>query len=138
MDGRKNNGGHSTKALKKTDRRKRDIMSDDITIDAFFDNMKSDLHVLHKSLFKTFLDKHIKHGKHYVYFHYLNNEVVYIGKGKGERLFSHNRTDEEHAELVKKGSITEVVICNNLDEDIALLIEGALISVMKPIFNSKY
>ena len=135
MDKRKLNGGHSTSSKKTIDRRRRISMSDNKSVDAFFDGFKEDLQLFYNSAFKTFLDKHIKHGECYVYFHYLDDEIVYIGKGKGERVFNDNRTKEEHVKLLKEDRIRQVVICNNLDEEISLLIESSLIYSLKPIFN---
>ena len=129
MDKRKNNGnkGHSTKSVKAFDRRKRISISDNDSFNMFFDRMKEDMMVFYESTYKGFLDKHIKHGEYYVYFHYLNEEIVYIGKG----------SNKEHSELLKAGLISEVLIANNLVNDIALLIESSLISKLKPIYNDR-
>ena len=140
MDKRKNNGnkGHSTKSVKAFDRRKRISISDNDSFNMFFDRMKEDMMVFYESTYKGFLDKHIRHGEYYVYFHYLNEEIVYIGKGKGERASSwKDRSNKEHSELLKAGLISEVLIANNLVNDIALLIESSLISKLKPIYNDR-
>lgn len=138
MDKRKFNGnkGHSTKAKKAFDRRKRISLSDNKSTQGFFDNMKEQVQLFYESTYKEILDKYIRHGECYVYFHYLKNEVVYIGKGKNERMLSSNRTSEEHSSLLKEGLIDEVIISNNLTEENALLIELSLIKNLKPIYNT--
>ena len=136
MDKRKFNGGNSTKSKKQYDRRKRISVSETESFNCFFDRMKEDMMVFYESAYKGFLDNHIKHGMYYVYFHYLEDEIVYIGKGKNERFSNwKNRTIEEHSKLLMDGIIKQVIIANNLTEDIALLIESSLIKKLKPIYN---
>jgi hypothetical protein len=136
MDKRKFNGGNSTKSKKQYDRRKRISVSETESFNSFFDRMKEDMMVFYESAYKGFLDNHIKHGEYYVYFHYLENEIVYIGKGKNERFSNwKNRTIEEHSKLIMNGTIKQVIIANNLTEDIALIIESSLIKQLKPMYN---
>ena len=138
MDKRKNNGnrGHSTKSKKAFDRRKKISVSDNKSTEAFFNNMKEQVQLYYESTYKEILDKYVRHGDHYVYFHYLKNKVVYIGKGKNERMSSIVRTSDEHSSLVRVGLIDEVIISNNLTEVNALLIEKSLIKNLKPIYNT--
>ena len=135
MDKRKFNGGNSTKSKKAFDRRKKIAFSDNKSTQGFFDNMKEQVELFYKSTYKEILDRYIRHGECYVYFHYLKDEVVYIGKGKNERMLSNNRTSEQHSSLLKEGLIDEVIISNNLTEENALLIESSLIKNLKPIYN---
>ena len=137
MDNRKNNGGHSTKSKKKFDRRKRFSVSDNKTVDEFFDEMKANTMYFYESIYSEIKAELTKEGSYYVYFHYLNDELVYIGKGKGNRFKNwKNRTSKEHSELIKNGLIDCKIISNNLEEDIALDIEDALIEKHKPKFNT--
>jgi len=105
MDNRKNNGnkGHSTKSKKAFDRRKRVSVSDNKSVDGFFNSMKEQVQLFYESTYKEILDKYIRHGEYYVYFHYFNYEIVYVGKGKNERLLNSNRTVKEHSELIRAG-----------------------------------
>jgi hypothetical protein len=136
MDKRKFNGGNSTKSIKQYDRRKRISVSDTESFNSFFNRMKEDMMVFYESAYKGFLDTHIKHGEYYVYFHYLNGNLVYIGKGKNERFNQwKSRINGEHSNLLKDGFINEVIIANNLNEEIALLIEESLIKNLKPKYN---
>tara|TARA_R110000787_G_scaffold174335_1_gene286944 strand:- start:86 stop:502 length:417 start_codon:yes stop_codon:yes gene_type:complete len=135
-DKRKFNGGNCTKSKKNFDRRKRISFSDNKSTEGFYNNMKEQFQLFYESTYKEILDKYIRHGECYVYFHYLDDKVVYIGKGKNERMLSYNRTSEEHRRLVKDGVVNEVIISNNLTEENALLIESSLIKNLKPIYNS--
>ena len=138
MDRRKNNGGHSTKSKKAFDRRKRISVSDTDSFNQFFDRMREDMMVFYESAYKGFLDSHIKHGNYYVYGHYVDDKLVYIGKGKGGRIYSWaNRADSEHSELIMSGKAELVVLSNNLEEGVALMIESALIEKYKPIYNGR-
>jgi len=136
MDRRKFNGGKSTKSKKSFDRRKRISLSDNSSVNEFFNNMKQDLQLFYEATYKEFLDKYIRHGSCYVYFHYLEGELVYIGKGVGERCFNWvNRTSEEHSELIKNGNIDIEIIANNLTDSNALMIEELLIEKHRPKYN---
>lgn len=136
MDNRKNNGGHSTKSKKKFDRRKRFSVSDNKTVDEFFDEMKANTMYFYESMYSEIKAELTKEGSYYVYFHYLNDELVYIGKGKGNRFKNwNNRNSKEHSELIKNGLIDCKIISNNLEEGIAFDIEDALIKKHKPKFN---
>lgn len=137
MDKRSNNGnkGHSTKSYKSLDRRKKISVSNNEQVNGFCSKVSEDIHMFYELAYKGFLDKHIRHGEYYVYFHYYNGEVVYIGKGSNERLFSHNRIVDEHIEILESGCINEVIISNNLTNENALLIEGALIKALNPKYN---
>ena len=140
MDKRKFNGnkGHSTSSKKAFDRRKRISVSDNNSFDEFFESMKDNMRFFYESTYKGFLDKHIRHGNYYVYFHYLNDEVVYIGKGTKERIFNHtSRTLENHSILMKNGKIDEIIVANNLTNEMSLLIESSLIKELNPKFNLK-
>jgi hypothetical protein len=137
MDKRKFNGGNSTKSKKAFDRRKRISLSDNDSFEMFFGQFKDNMMVFYESIYKAFLDTHVRHGECYVYFHYLDGKIVYVGKGQGERVFGWNRTNEEHSELVKNGTITPVIIANDLTEEMSLLIESALIKNLNPIYNGR-
>jgi len=136
MDKRKLNGGHSTISKKSFDRRKRISVSDNNSFDEFFESMKDNMRFFYESTYKGFLDNHIRHGDSYVYFHYFNNEVVYIGKGTKERVFNYtSRTSKEHSILIRDGNIDEVIVANNLTSEIAFLIEFSLIKELNPKYN---
>jgi len=136
-DGRKNNGnkGHSTKSKKLIDRRKKLSVSDNKTVEAFFDEMKSRAMYFYESIYSEIFSELTKTGSYYVYGHYLNDELVYIGKGKDNRFQSWNRGSNEHQELIKNRKIKPKIIANNLEESISLDIESALIEKYKPKFN---
>ena len=72
----------------------------------------------------------LKEGKYYVYYHYIGNDLVYIGKGKNSRAWNFSRRDYECASVR--------IICNHLNEDEALVIERELIKLHKPKFNKDY
>lgn len=135
-DGRKNNGGHSTKSKKAIDRRKRMSLENPDNFDAFFDSIKNQLLLFYDEARKEFLDKYFRHGQYYVYIHKLNGVVVYIGKGSGERALKWYRTKPEHSELILNNSIEIEIVANNLTEENALLIEDALIKRLNPRFNT--
>lgn len=136
MDRRKFNDGKSTKSKKKFDRRKRFSVSDNKTVDEFFDEMKANTMYFYESIYSEIKAELTKEGSYYVYFHYHNDELVYIGKGKRDRFKNwKSRSSKEHSELIKDGFIDCKIISNNLDESIALDIEDALIKKHKPKFN---
>ena len=137
MDKRKLNGGHSTSSKKKYDRRKTRSISNNKTFDGFFDEMKDKMASFYEKIYSDFLEKHIKHGEYYVYAHYLEGDIVYVGKGKNGRLFSQNRTEDKHCKMMQDGIIEEVIIANNLSNDVSLMIEASLIKTYNPIFNTK-
>tara|TARA_R110001606_G_C14935052_1_gene598462 strand:+ start:70 stop:495 length:426 start_codon:yes stop_codon:yes gene_type:complete len=137
MDKRKNNGGASTKSKKAFDRRKRISISNNDSFNQFFGRVKEDMMVFYESAYKGFLDKYVRHGEYYVYFHYLNDELVYIGKGTGERVNNwSSRNDYDHSMLIAEGSIVSVIISNNLTSENALMIESALIKQYNPKYNT--
>lgn len=139
MDKRKHNGGNSTKSKKAFDRRKKlDLPSLDESFNEFTESINDQMRTYYSFLYSGFLNNTIKHGMHYVYFHYLNGQVVYIGKGKNERCFSNNRLIEMHSESLKNNDIVVKVVANNLEENIALLIERSLIKELNPIYNTSH
>tara|TARA_R110000803_G_scaffold22170_3_gene55382 strand:+ start:1414 stop:1836 length:423 start_codon:yes stop_codon:yes gene_type:complete len=135
-DKRKFNGGASTVSKKKYDRRKTRSISNNETFEDFFDGIKHQMATFYEKTYTDFVSKHIRHGDYYVYAHYVDNNIVYIGKGKDERLFSYNRTNSKHSDLVRDGKIELVIISNNMTELNALLIERLLIAHHNPIFNA--
>ena len=134
-DGRKNNGGKSTKSKKPIDRRKRMSFENPEQFEFFFEQIKVQMYHFYESVRKDFLDKHIRHGLYYVYLHKIEKEVVYVGKGKGERAMHWASRDEEHGELMVNGHINIEIVANSLTEPNALLIEAALIKDLKPKYN---
>ena len=135
-DKRKNNGGNSTKSKKAYDRRKKISISNNDSVNGFCDKIKEDMMVFYEASYKGFLKKHLKHGKYYVYFHYYNNEIVYIGKGFNERAFNWNsRANKEHLKLLKENKLEVKIIANNLENDIAFIIEASLIDKYNPKYN---
>ena len=137
MDKSKQNGGHSTRSKKLTDRRKRFSVSNNKTVDVFFDEMKASTMYFYESIYSEIKAELTKYGLFYVYFHYLVNDLVYIGKGKDNRFKNWtNRTSKEHSELIRDGIINCKIIANSLEESIALDIEDSLINKHKPKFNS--
>ena len=135
MDRRKFNGGKSTKSKKLIDRRKRFSVSDNKTVDAFFDEMKANTMYFYESIYSEILSELTKTGSYYVYGHYLNDELVYIGKGQKNRFKEWNRINQDHSELIKNRTIKPKILANNLEENIALDIEDALIKKHNPKFN---
>ena len=135
IDKRKFNGGKSTVSKKKYDRRKRRSISDNDTFNEFFDSVKDSMACFYEKVYADFLEQNMKHGEYYVYFHYNMDELVYIGKGKNERAISHNRHYDEHSYLIKNNHIEVKIIANNLSEEVALMIEDALIRLNKPRYN---
>ena len=138
IDGRRNNGnkGHSTKSKKKIDRRKRFSVSDNETVNSFFDEMKANVMLFYESVYSEIKAELTKEGCFYVYFHYLNDEVVYIGKGQGNRFKNwKGRAIKEHSDLLKDDILSTKIIATNLEEDVALDIEDALIKNYEPKYN---
>ena len=76
----------------------------------------------------------IKNGDYYVYRHYLDDKIVYIGKGKTDRAWSKNRTSKDHIDIFDKLKID--IFISGITEEEALCIEKALILLHKPIFNT--
>tara|TARA_R110000822_G_scaffold174277_1_gene313924 strand:+ start:257 stop:679 length:423 start_codon:yes stop_codon:yes gene_type:complete len=137
MDKRKKNGGHSTKSKKLTDRRKRFSVSDNKTVDVFFDEMKASTMYFYESIYSEIKAELTKDGLFYVYFHYLDGDLVYIGKGKDNRFKNWtSRNSKEHSELIRDGVVNCKIIANSLEESVALDIEDALIKKHKPKFNN--
>ena len=134
-DGRLGNGRHSTKSKKAVDRRKRMSFDNPDVFNEFFEGLKEQMYYFYDAARKEFYEKNLNHGMFYVYFHYLDGEVVYIGKGSKERVYSWNRRLGEHKDLVQQNKIDAKIIANNLDEDNAFLIESALIKELNPKFN---
>ena len=138
MDKRKKNDGQSTKSKKVRDRRKRFSVSDNKTVDVFFDEMKASTMYFYESIYSEIKSEITKDGLFYVYFHYLDDDLVYIGKGKDDRFKNWNsRTFKEHSELIRDGFIKCKIIANSLEEGVALDIEDALIKKHKPKFNNR-
>ena len=137
-DKRKLNGGKSTKSKKAFDRRKRISISDNKSFNDFFNRMKEDMMVFYESAYKGFLDENVRHGDYYVYSHSDSKGVVYIGKGKGDRLFNwSSRICPEHSEALRLNCLNVEIIANNLKNETALLIESSLIEKINPKYNKK-
>ena len=74
--------------------------------------------------------------KYYVYAHFIEGEVVYIGKGCGARAF-HPRPHCQH--LADRADFSYVkFLATDLIEESSLTIEKALIEQYKPRFNKTY
>lgn len=78
---------------------------------------------------------------YYVYSHIMDDEVVYIGKGKGNRAWSEQRYIDEHSEWVLNCIHDEInfvkMISTRLTNKDALALEKELIQEMKPKFNTE-
>ena len=70
-------------------------------------------------------------GTYYVYLHYhpKRKKVVYIGKGTKERDYSDKRTVQEHANLLKAGSLKVHRILDDVSESVAFEQESYLIDL---------
>lgn len=86
-----------------------------------------------------------KHDLFYVYAHYIDQELIYIGKGKGGRAWevkSSSRNDEWWSRIIKAmedGVIHNVrIIAAGLEEEEALAIERELIRIRRPSCNVVY
>ena len=71
-----------------------------------------------------------KSGSFYVYYHIIDEEVVYIGKGSNARAWQFNRRPYNNADVR--------IICNDISEIEALAIERELIKIHKPKYNINY
>ena len=138
-DGRKNNGGKSTKSKKPIDRRKRMSFENPEQFEFFFEQIKVQMYHFYESVRKDFLDKHIRHGNYYVYLHKLEGAVVYVGKGKGDRKTSHlreakkgERSDlyDEIRRLDFERGVEIREIAGSLTEHEALSLEAELIETI--------
>jgi len=93
-----------------------------------------------KDFYKFKLRKEIKEitlDGFYVYKHTVDNEVVYIGKGSGDRMYSINRTSGEHTKIIKDGGVNFKIISNGMTNEIALILEKELIKFYQPVFNKQ-
>jgi len=136
VDKRKFNGGHSTVSKKAVDRRKRLSFSNPEAFDQLIESLSEKMAHFYERVRKDFMDEHIRHGAFYVYTHSLDGDVVYVGKGSGERAMHWaSRTDRHHSNLLRDGELQVEIVANYLTEENALLIEDALIQRLKPAFN---
>ena len=75
----------------------------------------------------------------YVYLHKEGEEVVYVGKGKGDRAWSFGRGSKQHIEWMVDKAIegTQWVTLHSygLEENDALSLESSLIKEYQPRFN---
>tara|TARA_R110000823_G_C15559645_1_gene460350 strand:- start:36 stop:491 length:456 start_codon:yes stop_codon:yes gene_type:complete len=138
MDKRKNNGnnGHSTRSNKKYDKRRKGNFEGEKYIDEFLNKIIIQV----KDFYKFKLRKEIKEitlDGFYVYKHTVDNEVVYIGKGSGDRMYSINRTSGEHTKIIKDGGVNFKIISNGMTNEIALILEKELIKFYQPVFNKQ-
>lgn len=76
-----------------------------------------------------------KTGSYYVYYHLLDGEVVYIGKGKSNRAWNFTTRTEKWIEVCQNKDIEVVIKIADLTENQALEIESILIKSIKPICN---
>jgi hypothetical protein len=86
-------------------------------------NRKNDIY---KELYEDIVGT-LKEGKHYVYYHYIGSELIYIGKGVNSRAWAFSNRKYNHADVR--------IICSNLKEEDALAIERELIKINRPKFN---
>ena len=75
----------------------------------------------------------------YVYYHYNGNEVVYVGKGRGDRAWSFGRSQANHLiwliDQAKSGNQWVTLRKYNLTEEEAEWLEAVKINLYKPRFN---
>ena len=71
----------------------------------------------------------------YIYKHTVGSEVVYIGKGSGDRMYHTNRTLGEHSKIMEDGGVNYEILSSGMSNEIALILEKELIKFYKPVFN---
>ena len=83
-----------------------------------------------------------KHDLFYVYAHYIDRELIYIGKGTGKRAWEVNASCRNQLwwdriiTAMEDGDTHEVrIIAAGLEEDEAFAIERELITIRKPSCN---
>ena len=74
--------------------------------------------------------------RYYVYFIYLKNVLVYIGKGTNSRIYVTN-LQNTYLSSVPSSSLVKVKTITNITEYTALTLEASYISKYKPVFNQK-
>ena len=103
---------------------------------------KSDLTIEYKTLYEQMLGT-FKTGKSYVYYHInkTNNEVVYIGKGTGDRAWKKgigSRNTKWYNFMQDNELIDVKIIASFLSDKEALAIEKSLIKVLQPSLNKQH
>ena len=139
MDKRKFNGnkGHSTKSTSKFDRRKTGNFEDSEVVEIFLDKIKLQMLDFYKRGFTNKINS-ISDDGFYVYAHFYNGVVVYVGKGSGNRVYSKNRNFKEHTELIEQGFIEFNVLSKGMTNDVALMVEKLMIEFYQPMYNTAY
>jgi hypothetical protein len=135
-DKRKTNGGHSTKSISKFDKRIRGNFEDKEVVDNFLEDIKDQMLDFYKKAFVNKV-KEVTSDSFYVYAHLIKNEVVYVGKGSGNRVYQRNRSVKEHNVLLLNGDISFKILSSGMCNEIALMVEFNLIDFYKPIYNIK-
>lgn len=76
---------------------------------------------------------------YYVYAHYDEGEIVYVGKGCMDRAYTSRRRQPEHMEWMNYNIINEIkfvdMVSRNLSEDEANTFEKLLIAKLQPRWN---
>ena len=75
---------------------------------------------------------------YYVYCHKYCGEIMYVGKGCGERVFEINCRGDKWKSFYKKNTLIPELLAVNLTEEEALSLEIKLIRVHLPLLNTAY
>lgn len=96
-------------------------------------------------LFNYFLPQRVEPKKAYVYFVFVNNELLYIGKGTGDR-YKHTESESTHSGFIRKQvklskespdefRLRTYIIFDQKDSRSAYAIESKYIKIFKPRGN---
>ena len=79
----------------------------------------------------------------YVYVNTDNGEIIYVGKGKGNRCFDHLKSTDEKSESIKslreENKLRIDVLIHGIDEETAIKVEAAVIDLVgiEPLLNKQ-
>lgn len=79
---------------------------------------------------------HKSTNRYYVYAHLVNESIIYIGKGSGDRAFHQTNRSDIWKEVTNSGYEIKI-LAHSLDEKQAYAEEAKLIKELKPICNLK-